>query len=363
MLATTPLHAGSPTFEAPPGAEFAPPFDRLVAAGTLTDAQARLVVQALHDEAASSVASARPKSGLAGRLAEVGAYLGAALVVAAGIVVVAQQWVDMGYATRVAVMAGTTMALVVAALVMSSMIGGRPGLGAASGATIRRLSGVLFTLGALAAWGTVLTALLSGEEYVSEAEASMAFMVAGAVALAILVLGRLRADTPLGELGMVAASVSIVAGAIQFWFTDRPVAIQWSLLALGLAWALIATFTPLMRHETLVSALGLVLALFGAATIAEVTWSHRLALSVLIAATLTVYLVRPMWPYIAAGTIAAVVLTVTWVGEAVGVAMALLAAGVVVLVLAGGALLLHVRRRPDRDAESADQHETGRDRS
>ena len=38
-----------------------------------------------------------PRVGIAARLAEIGAYLGAALMVAAGIVVVAQQWADMSY--------------------------------------------------------------------------------------------------------------------------------------------------------------------------------------------------------------------------------------------------------------------------
>jgi hypothetical protein len=333
-----------------------PPFDRLVAEGTLTPEQATRVVAALA-EASPPPTPARPTTGLAGRLAEIGAYLGAALVVAAGIVVVAQQWVDMGYGLRIAVMSGTTLVLLGAASALVMFTDGGRWDDVPNGAGLRRLSGALFALAALAAWGTVLTALLSGQEFVSEREASIAFIAAGAAGFAVLVAARLRADTPLGELGMVAASVSIVAGMIQLWFTDRPVAIQWTLLALGLAWALVGTFTQLMRHHTLVTALGLLLALFGAATVAENEWSHRLALLTLVAVALGVYLMRPTWPYITAATLTAVVLTVVWVGDALGPALALLAAGVVVLVLAGGALWLHMRRRAqvlDGAVDSAD---------
>jgi hypothetical protein len=322
-----------------------PPFDRLVATGDLTEAQARTVVAALRDADQTQPGAARARSGLAGRLAEIGAYLGASLVVAAGVVVVAQQWQEMGYAVRVTVMAATTLALLAAAVVLVGFAHGRSWRDVTNGATLRRLCGTVFTLAALASFGTVLVAMLSGQETVSEAETATAFIVAGAVAFVILVAARLRADTPLTELGLVAASVAVVAGVIQLRFTDQPVAIQWTLLAVGLAWAMTGTFTRLLQHQTLVTSLGLVLALFGAATVAETEWSQRLALVTLMVVALAIYLVRPSWPYITAATVSAVVLTVTWVGAAVGAAVALLVAGLVVLVLAGAALWLHNRRR------------------
>lgn len=326
-----------------------PPFDELVAQGTLTESQAQAVMTALADRQPSprpaQPGPRAPRTGVAGRVAEVGAYLGAALVVAAGIVVVAQQWGDMSYAVRVSVMAGTTLALLLAASGPVAFLRGRRWDDVQNGDALRRLSGTLFCVGAGAAFGTVLVTMLSGQGYVTESEASQAFIVAGLVAFAVLVVARLRADTPLGEAGLIAASVSIAAGTIQLWYTDESVVIQWTLLILGLAWALVATFTSVLRHHTLVTSLGLLVALFGAATIADVEWSHRLALATLITIALAIYLIRPTWPYITVATIAAVVLTVTWVGEAVGAAVALLAAGLVILVLAGGALLLHMRSR------------------
>ena len=330
------------------------PFDRLVANQTLTESQAHAVITALAERSQPShiVAPSGPhtlRTGLAGRLAEIGAYLGAALVLAAGIVVVAQQWAEMSYAVRVSVMGGTAAALTLAAGGVVVFAHGRAWDDIRNGDTLRRLSGTLFSLGAAAAFGTVMVAMLSGQDVVTESEASQAFIVAGLTAMAILVIARLRADTPLGELGLFAASVAVTVGAIQLWFTDETVVIQWTVLTLGLAWALAATFTQLMRYRVLVTCLGLFLAFFGSATIAEEAWSQRLALVALIVIALAVYLTRPQWPYIAAATVAAVVLTVTWVGEAVGAAMALLAAGLVVLVLAGGALLWHARRRADDD--------------
>jgi hypothetical protein len=333
-----------------------PPFDGLVSDGTLTEAQARAVMIALAGQrvpaSAAPPAPQAPRSGIAGRLAEIGAYLGAALVVAAGIVVVAQQWADMSYAVRVSVMTGTTLALLLAAAGLVVFLRGRAWDDVSNGDALRRLSGTLFALGAGAAFGTVMVAMLSGQNQVTDAEASLAFIVAGLAAFAVLVLARLRADTPLGELGLVAASVAVAAGMIQLWFMDQTIVIQWTLLVLGLAWAFLATFTSVLRHHTLVTSLGLLLALFASATIAEEVWSHRLALATLIVVSLAVYLTRPSWPYISVATVAAVVLTVTWVGEAVGAAMALLAAGLVILILAGGALLLHMRRRPEQKEEA-----------
>jgi hypothetical protein len=325
-----------------------PPFDRLVSSGTLTEAQATSVLAAIESEQRTQAPALRVHSGITARLAEIGAYIGAALVVAAGIVVVAQQWEQMTYGMRVTVMCGATAALLIAAGVASVFPHGRPWDDVPNGATLRRLCGTLFALGALAGFGTVLVAMLSGQPGVTEGQTATAFIVAGSVGFGLLAVGRWRAETPLTDLGLVAASLSVVAGLIQLWFTDEPAAIQWTLLSLGLAWALVGSFTRALRHHTLVTALGLALALFAAATIAEAEGSQRAALATLIIVSLTVYLVRPTWPYITVATIAAVVLTVTWVGPALGPALALLLAGLVVLLLAGVALWLHTHREESR---------------
>jgi hypothetical protein len=189
-----------------------------------------------------------------------------------------------------------------------------------------------------------MVAMLSNNVRASDDEVALAFALGSLAAIAVLIVARLRADTPLSEFGLVAASVSGTMALVQLTIPDETMAIQWILLSTGLAWALVGTFTLLMRNEILVTCLGLLLALFASATIADEAWSQRLALTTLIVVALAVYLARPLWPYIATATVAAVVLTVTWVGEAVGPAMALLAAGLVFLVLAGGALMLHRRR-------------------
>jgi len=334
----------NPELNAGPSGALPPPFDQLVTDQTLTEAQAREVLAALAVHTRPEAQPPEPKSprvGIAARLAEIGAYLGAALVLAAGIVVVAQQWGDMSYGGRVAVMAGTTFALVLAAGLLVLFAHGRPWADVPNGDTLRRLSGTLLSLGAAAAYGTVMVAMLSEQEFVSDTEGGVASILGGLVAFAILVFARLWADTPLGEIGMMGAVGAVTAGVIQLAAVDRMTVIQWTLLVIGLGWALIGTFTNLMRHHTLVTALGLLGALYVSAVITEEAWSQRLALATLILVSLAVYLVRPLWPYIAAATIAAVVLTVVWVGEAVGAAMALLAAGMVILVLAGGALMLH----------------------
>lgn len=338
-----------------PSSPLPPPFDQLVTDRTLTEEQARAVLAALAVAPRREVPLPEPKAsriGIAARLAEVGAYLGAALVLAAGIVVVAQQWADMSYGARVAVMAGTTFVLVLAAVGLVLFTQGRQWEDVPNGDTLRRLSGTLFSFGALGAFGTVMVAMLSNNSGASDDDFALASALGALAAAAVLVVARLRAGTPLGEIELVVATVTASMALVQLTIPDETIAIQWTLLSIGLAWALLGTFTLLMRNQMLVTSLGLLLALFASATIAGESWSHRLALTTLIVVSSAVYLVRPLWPYLAAATAAAVVLTVTWVGEAVGAAMALLAAGLVFLVLAGGALMLHRHRTASNGVET-----------
>lgn len=330
----------------PHRSHFPEPFEHLVADHVLTPEQAAQVMSALdeHGRPAAAKPTATP---WAARLAEIGAYLGAALVAAAGGVVVAQQWGDMSYAMRVGVLGVAATLLVLGGLSVVVARGTRAWDDLANGDTLRRLSGTLFTLGAGAAFATVMVALLSEQAHVTEVEAGRATLLAGATAFAILLVDRWQAPSALGELALFIAVVTMVTGTITMTATDdraSAVAAQWALLLVGCAWAAVGSFTGVLRNQTLAAALGLAVATFGAAMHTGVVWSDRFALMALVLATLTVYLTRPSWPWITAAIIAAVVLTVTWVGEAVGVALALLCAGVVVLVLAGGALHLHLNR-------------------
>jgi hypothetical protein len=330
------------------------PLERLVADHTLNEQQARAVLRALAAEWQPAVVSEPRKAprNMAGRLTEIGAYLGAGLVVAAGIVVVAQQWADMTYGVRVGVMTGVTLVLMLAALTPVVIRRQQAWADLPNGETLRRLSGTLLTLGAIAGYGTVMVAMLSGQARVTDTEGGWASILGALLAFAILLVARWQADTPLSEMAMFAAVTAGYFGVIQLTANDRTVVIQWTLLGLGVSWAVIATFTRWMRHQMLIASLGLIEAFFAAATIAEVTWSQRLALGVLITFTLGVYLLRPSWPYITAGTLSAVVLTVTWVGEAVGPAVALLAAGLVLLLVTGGALMLR-RHQAEAAADSS----------
>lgn len=336
------------TAELDPSPEpFPEPFERLVTEQVLTPEQARQVLAALEERRVPEPAPPAARAPWAARLAEIGAYLGAALVAAAGGVVVAQQWGDMSYAMRVGVLGVTAVVFVAAAVGVVLFRGSRSWDDLRNGDTLRRLSGTLFTLGAGATFGTVMVAMLSEQDSVTSFEAGRAAFIAAGTAFGVLVVSRLLADSALTELALFGAMVGMVAGVLAMTTGDSDSSarvMQWTLLAVGLAWALVATYTGVLRNRTLGSALGLALALFGAATVAENPWSHRVALVVLVAVTLAVYLTRPSWPYITAAIVAAVILTVTWVGETVGAALALLSAGVVVLVLAGGALYLHLHR-------------------
>lgn len=320
--------------------------EQLVADEVLTVEQAQRVLAAIDYEPRTGAPAAPPRPWMT-RLAEVGAYLGAALMVAAGGVVVAQNWDEMSYALRVGVLGATTVLLVLGALVIVGVRGNRPWAEVANGGTVRRLCGTLFSFGGAVAFATVMVALLSEQVPVDEFDVGRATLLAGAVAFGVLLVGRWQAPTALGEIGLFGATVAMVMGIVTMSGADdraSAVALQWVMVSVGLAWAIASDFTHLLRHSTLGSALGLTLAVIGAATHTGVTWSDRLALLAVVAVSLAIYLTHPRWPWIAAAIVTAVILTVVWVGDAVGVALALLTSGVLVLVLAGGALYLRMRR-------------------
>ena len=171
-----------------------------------------------------------------------------------------------------------------------------------------------------------------------------ALVAASLVSLAILVAARIFSPSAFVEMALYAAVLGISGGVLLCTGSPSETAVKTTLFAVGLSWALLATFSRAFTVPPLATVLGLALAFF-AANIGAGATSRDLFLSALVIVGVAVYLLRPSWPYVVVAMLSAVTLTVSLLGDAYGPAIALLAAGVVLLAFAGAVLLLQRRHR------------------
>lgn len=333
-------------------ADLAAALDRLVARGALTPQQAAEVrAEALGEPVASAVvgtaAPAAPsgaprveRRSMSQLLVEVGLYVGSALVVASLVVLVAQSWEGLSVATQ-AVTLGAT-ALVAAGL----------GVWAAHGALAatarRRLAGVLMCAAAAASAGTV--ALLVGDD------AAFVGVAALGTALAVLVLAQVVAASAVTEVALFAVSFMLVQvlgqelrpepttqvdgfGDEIAMTTTFDRLLPLAAVAFGLLWSL--GISRVLLHHELAVALGLLATATGALPLAGTPETRAVGL-VALAALATIgfwrFLVEGLWPWLA-GAIASLTALVFWlVGGAHSPALAILAAGLVMLATSAASL-------------------------
>jgi hypothetical protein len=323
---------------------------RLVLSGTLTNEQARAVHEAYVDEVGPPPPAAEPSGrqrSWASRLAEIGGYLGAALMAAAGAVAIGNNWEEISRTGHIALMVVLASLLVAAGLVL---VGVRRRAAVRSGAEesiLRRLASTLLTLGAAAAGGAVMVAMLPttgpASESVTSSEVGRALLIAAVVAGGILVLARALAPSAFAELALFGAILAASTGICLVGDVDSFNLWATVFFVVGLGWALLATFSKVVTVPTLTASLALFTA-FYAGVVGE-GWVRNTLLGTLVGVGILVYLIRPSWPYVAAAMLAAVTLTVIVLGDAFGAALALLAAGLVLLLFAGAVLLVQNRRK------------------
>lgn len=359
--------------------------DDLVAAGSITAAQRSEVMAAVATRgragalppAAEATVSA-PTAGVAtppeaparpaafainrhvlrDALIEVGAYVGASLIAASAIVLVAQNWSNLTEPAQVAVLvAASVISLAIALVAATRFGGGRQALMTASQAPRRRLVGVLFAAGALAAAGAI--AVVAPED-------SWWMAVAASVGLVIMVVGYRIAPSWITELAMFVASFILLQTILQPLRPDvydyvgtetsgPPPEVEafdrWTtlaLVALGLLWAGIISPRLVSRMPVLVA--GLLLAMMSSLGLVEGS-SHPFGLA--LAAALCAlgfwrYLREGLWPWLVLA-----IAELTWfvfnlVGGANRPALAFLIAGIVLLGSSiGGLYLRRVRGHLD----------------
>ncbi len=271
------------------------------------------------------------------QLVEVVAYLGGALVLAAGGLFLVQQWDGLGFGARIALLAVVTAVLAVAGVVSARVPAGQPAVREDSQDVRRRLAGALLTGAALAA------SFLVG--YVLEERGDFGYpgaywpAVAGAaVGVLIAAIAYRIAPTALGLVAMLGGVVTVVINVVETLDHNEGDAIGVLLFVVGAVW-LGLTEMGLFREQTVARALGVATALVGA-QVPVIDGTHSwlgYALTVLVAVVgIAVYLGRVAWPYLA-GAVIAVTLVVPeavsdWTGGSLGAVGGVLVAGVTLLV-------------------------------
>lgn len=278
-----------------------------------------------------------PKGDLRARLAEVVAYIGAALVLAAAALVVSQTWEDLSTTAQVGLLSAVAVVLIGAGLGVGGFHRGlkenRIALQSEVESVRRRLSSTLLIGGGLAA----AFAVGIGLEPTMDEHALLPAAATGAVmALAAWWL----TGTVITELALLGGLLATLGGVNTYTDLAEP----WPAVVacgIGLGWALLA-IGDLLRHRVMSEAIGLFLALNMAnnAMIQRFDetpqeWPSFVLLALVAAVAFTVYVRTREWPGVVVGLLATVFLVIRMVQtytEGAGTALGILLAGVVLLV-------------------------------
>ena len=334
----------------------------LVQEGVIDEALAqRIESERDRDAAELAAAVAVPVvSSSRARLPEVLGYLGAAFVIAAGLLVVVRVWPDLALAVQVAIAATGAVALIAAAFAVAyTTPGGWTALRTVEDAPRRRLVGVLLVLAAP-------LAALSVGLVLHDAEAQTVLLPSAVVALAVCGVAVAVAPGVIPTLGLFAAGGFTIAGFGELFDSVSTLAWMIAVVAVAVVWTALAP--RLTGARTLALCLGLftlVYAGFNAAQFdvhptgvdefgntfevaplaewgahAVAPFGYAVLLGVVVAGV-AMYLRGAFWPWIAAAGLAAAAFVGTLAAEQFGAIAAFFVAGVVLL---GASAVLLVRR-------------------
>jgi len=301
--------------------------DGLVADGLIADAdraRARAVV-------VTGLAAPVSGAGLP-KLVEVIAYLGAALVLAAGALFLAETWNDLGETGQVGALALVAVLLAAAGLVA------RPGPTPAHART--RLAGTLLTGAAVIAGCAVGLAV----EYVGREpdqvwdDVYWPAAIGASVTLLLAVVGYRLACTAVGLLGILGGAFVIVTTVAPTWDGDEALYVGSSLAALAVVW-LVVTELGAFAQQSIARSLGLVLVLFGSQLVSLASrheWVGYALMVLVVVASVVLYLSRLDWLYLAAAVIGITLVVPEavsdWTEGSLGVIGGVLVTGVTLLV-------------------------------
>ena len=324
--------------------------DALIEAGLLTGAERERSVEVVSRSLGgpSEAAEAPSRRGIP-QLVEVVAYLGGALVLAAGSLFLVEQWGSLGFAARTALIAVTTVVLAAAGLAVARS-GGPVDVQDQRHDVRRRLGGTLLVAAAVAAGFLVGHTL---DHYVEQGTFPSVNWptVLGAVAVVLGSVAAYRlAPTAVALLGMlggaVTAGMALVEG-VELGSDGDVVGVF--LLIIAVVW-LALTEAGLFHERTVARTLGGVLALLGAQVPAldgTHSWLGYLLTASVAVAGIVVYLRRTAWPYLAVAVLAVTLVVPEavsdWTEGSLGAVGGVLVAGITLL----GASLAGYRLRAE----------------
>jgi MFS family permease len=281
---------------------------------------------------------------LRNRLAELAGYVGGALVVSAAGIFVTAQWASLSHGEQIGLLIGSTVLLAVAAGALVVIRGGRAALREAQEAVRRRLAGLLFT----AAAGTASAAAGLQAEHVLDSHDSAAALVASLAFLLLSTVGYLIAPTVVGQLGIAGGAFMTVPWALDEFGNISPIPFGLSVVVIGVAWLVLAERGS-WRETASARVIGSTLAVVGAQIpvfTSDYPWVAYVTTATIALAAFGTFMVRPAWPYLAAGvigvTLAVPEAVLDWTGGTVGAAGVLLVTGAT--LLAAALLSLRLRR-------------------
>lgn len=300
--------------------------DALIAEGLLDDAdrdRSLDVVRQALDEPTAPAKAGLPK------LVEVVAYLGGALVLAAGGLFLLLTWDELGQGGQIGALGVVTLVLAAAG---SGAIAGRE-----DGDEVRRrLGGTLFTGAALTAgFVTALVIELGDRSWIDTVYVPGA-AAAGVVAV-LAGVGYTLAPTAVGQLGVLGGLLVATVIMTSAQDGDESLWVGLTFLLVGLVWVAVSE-SGLLVEETIGRALGVTSALFGAqfVTLAgdHTVFGYALTAGVVVGGVV-LYLSRLDWPYLMAAVLGLTLVVPEavndWTGGSLGAVGAVLVAGVALL--------------------------------
>jgi hypothetical protein len=324
--------------------------DALVRAGLLDAARSS---DAEHVVSAVIAPVGGPATPLRRRMAEIAGYVGAAFVVGAAGLFFASAWDSFGRGEQGGILAGIAVLLAAVALALVRTGGGTRRLAEPAQQVRRRLASVLLA-GAAGAAGFAVGVLVN--DPTTYADDSRAVLLGALGALAAAVAGYRLAPSVVGQLGAAVAAFTAVPSGLDLLGGADALPMGGLVLLLGLAWLLLAE-RGVWREDESARVIGVTLALVGAQLplFDDHAWLGYVATAAVGVAAFARYVVRPAWPYLAAGVVA-VTLAVPealsdWTDGSLGSAGVLLATGVTLLVASlAGLRLRHEVSEPGRPA-------------
>lgn len=296
----------------------------LVRSGVLTAAQAVAVTTAVRP------ALGEPPSPRRSRWPEILGYVGGAVTVVAVMLLVSTAWADFGPAGRSAVLAGTAVALVAAAVVIG---GGSPRqlrrLRGPVEPERRRLVSTLLSAG-VTAGGSAAGVAVQGDNHL---------IVGGTVTLVLAAVAYTLVPSLLGQLVALGGAVLTANGVLVSAGVDDVVPYGLATAAIGAVWIVLVWLDVLAEPVAGVT-LGLVVVFAGAQLVTSSeplrAWGYAMTTATAVAAV-AIYIRSRRWILLAVGLVALMTVVLEVVLDAFG--QSLLALW---LVLAVGLALLAV---------------------